>query len=152
MWVGCSEDKEELPPPGPDVYDIIITALLHDTEGNDLFDPSTPGYINPDSIWIEPGVGSDLTPYFLLQRVPNYFAQTWQGINCLSFAAMSFSKDGSYTLDYIHWSDDWVDTLRCGLRPGVIITDIYVNGKLTLPEEDMEQLGRAIIFVRPEKE
>ena len=128
--------------------------FLQDAEGNDLFDPETAGYINPDSIWIEPGAGTDLTPYFPLQEIPNgsSFGETKQGIRYLGFTP-SIDTGSDYTLDYIHWSDEWVDTLRCKLRHPAILTDIYVNGKHILPDEALaEQLGRAVIFVRPEKE
>lgn len=153
MGMGC-DDKEENPVSGNDTIDVSIHALLQDAEGNDLFDPETAGYINPDSIWIEPGAGTDLTPYFPLQEIPNgsSFGETKQGIRYLGFTP-SIDTGSDYTLDYIHWSDEWVDTLRCKLRHPAILTDIYVNGKHILPDEALaEQLGRAVIFVRPEKE
>ncbi|MCI7357060.1 MAG: hypothetical protein MSK40_05055 [Parabacteroides sp.] len=153
MGMGC-DDKEENPVPGNDTIDVSIHAFLQDTEGNDLFNPETMGYINPDSIWIEPGAGTDLTPYFPLQEIPNgsSFGETEQGFKHLGLT-LSFHTDDNYTLDYIHWSDDWVDTVRCGLRHPAILTDIYINGKLVMPDETLtEQVGRAVIFVRPEKE
>lgn len=153
MGMGC-DDKDELPAPGYDTIDVSIHAFLQDAEGNDLFNPETTGCINPDNIWIEPGAGTDLTPYFPLQEIPNgsSFGETEEGLRYLGFTP-SFQTGGKYTLDYIHWSDNWVDTVRCELRHPAILTDIYVNGKHILPDEALaEQLGRAVIFVRPGKE
>lgn len=153
MGMGC-DDKEELPAPGPVIIDLSFAAFLQDTEGNDLFNPETMGYINPDSTWIEPGAGTDLTPYFPMQKSSHNtgFYETEQGHKFLYFNP-SYDADKGYTLDYIHWSDEWVDTLRCGLRELAIITDIYVNNKPVISDTTLTELtGRAVIFVRPEKE
>lgn len=86
MGMGC-DDKDELPAPGYDTIDVSIHAFLQDAEGNDLFNPETTGCINPDNIWIEPGAGTDLTPYFPLQEIPNgsSFGETEQGLRYLGF-------------------------------------------------------------------
>lgn len=153
MGTSC-DDEDEKTVPGFDTLDVSINAFLRDIAGNDLFNPETPGYINPDSVWIEPGIGKDRTPYYPLAKSPygSFFIGTKEGLNYLSFRA-SFYVGNNYTLDYIHWSKEWTDTLRCDLRSPSIIKDIYINGKLIQPDETLtEQLGRSVMFVRPGKE
>lgn len=147
---GCSsEDEGDIPAPNF-VLDLQVQALLQDAEGNDLFDPSAEGYVNPDSIRIYSVVDGEKELVMLPDDSCSVRAgEAYDGSRFVFLYLATRIVDKS-SLDYIQWTPDWVDTVRCTITDkNTIIKDIYVNGRRIEPGTSAVS-DRTVLFTRPD--
>lgn len=146
---GCKSDDD-----GPIRVDVPVEqnmyAIVKDAAGNDLFDPATKGYIDPEESRIYAEVNgekklcqgkTDVAPYgvYLSQEKQEgfYFANTY----------LVYFPENGQSKEIIQWNEILTDTVTCELDVNNNIRKLYVNGILAFDKNSKDKSSNSITFI-----
>lgn len=149
LFSACDSKDEEKSVGGDPLIDKCVYAIVKDSNGNDLFDPSVDGYINPTNSRLYAVVNgeeqicygkNDLAPYCV-----NLSDEKYNDRHFATIYLVNHPENGT-SEEIIKWTETLTDTIVCKLDVNNNIQKVYVNGELAFDKSIANSDGRYITF------
>lgn len=149
VFNACNSNDEDKRVGGDVSIDKCIYAIVKDKDGNDLFDPSVDGSINPTESRLYAVVnGEEQICYGNNDNAPycvNIGNEKYDGAHFVALYLANHPKDG-VSEEIIKWNEILTDTIECKLDINNNIKKVYVNGELVFDQNSTNADGRYITF------